>query len=153
MSPYSCIGPDDVPRLRDEHAFFERQLAEVIQLAAAGQRKGCELSWEVFSRDLERHMQYEENLLFRPFAKLGPVEHLWTELLHTEHQEFRRLCQTLSSEFVQLSLNVELLRELAGKLTVHKEREGQALYPWLGSLAPPRLSWERVRHGITPAFG
>ena len=61
---FYCIGPDDVLRLRDEHSFLERQLAEIIVLAAANRAKDCGASWELFTSELQRHMQYEENLFF-----------------------------------------------------------------------------------------
>ena len=90
---FYCIGPDDVPRLRDEHSFLSRQLAEVIALAAADRPKDCDVSWELFARELQRHMQYEENLLFPAFAKRGTAEQRGIELFRAAHEELRNPCQ------------------------------------------------------------
>ena len=148
---FYCIGPDDVLRLRDEHSFLERQLAEIIVLAAANRAKDCGASWELFTSELQRHMQYEENLFFPAFAKIGAAERLRSEQFRVEHEELRLLCHRLSSALAQPSLNLELLRELAARLAFHKEQEGLVLYPWLGSLAPYRPSWEVMRLVVTPS--
>lgn len=147
---FYCIGPDDVLLLRDEHSFLERQLAEVITLAAANRPTDCEVSWELFISELQRHMQYEENLFFPAFAKIGTAERLRSELFRVQHEEFRSRCHILGSELAQPTLNLVLLRELADSLSSHKEQEGLALYPWLGTLAPHRLSWEVMRLIIAP---
>ena len=102
---FYCIGPDDVLRLRDEHSFLERQLAEVMTLATENRPKDCAVSWELFTSELQRHMQYEENLFFPAFAKIGTTERL-------------------RSELAQPTLNLMLLRELADRLSTHKEQEG-----------------------------
>jgi hypothetical protein len=96
-------------------------------------------------------MQYEENLFFPAFAKVGTAERLRSELFRVEHEELRLLCHTLSSALAHPTLSLELLRELAARLTFHREQEGLALYPWLGSLPPHRPSWEVMRLIITPA--
>jgi hemerythrin superfamily protein len=139
--PFSSFGPDDEPRLRDEHAFLERQLAEVIRLAEAGDRIGYESIWDLFTRELEHHMRYEENLLFPAFRRTGVTPDLWARQLRADHDELRRQYRSLGSASLQPTLLLEQLRQLARMLLDHKEREGLVLYPWLASLSPSRAAW------------
>jgi iron-sulfur cluster repair protein YtfE (RIC family) len=149
---YSCIGPDDEARIRDEHAFLVRQLEEVTRLAAADDRGACEVIWEVFVREMEQHMRYEESLLFPSFDRSGLAPDRWTERLRAEHEELRGQCRALGSELHHPVLCIERLHDLARTLLTHKEREGRLLYPWLASLSRPQPLWGGMR-GFHVAVG
>lgn len=128
------VGAEDIQRLREEHAFFGRQLAEVCRLARAGQAGPCELIWEVFVRDLEQHMQNEEDLFLPAFAKTGVAPDLWASRLRAEHKELRRRCQALSGELAAPAAALVALQELERQLLEHTERESLVLYPWLATV-------------------
>ena len=147
---FSCIGPDDELRIRDEHSFLGRQLGEVIRLAEADDRKGCELVWALFTRELEQHMLYEENLLFPAFARTGVGPEMWASRLRADHEELRRQCRTLGNAILQPTLLVEPFPYLACKLVEHQEREGRVLYPWLACLSPAQASWGAQRLVVPP---
>lgn len=140
---YSAIGPDDEPRLRDEHAFLSRQLGEVLQLAQVGDWQGCDTLWEVFSRELEHHLQYEEDLLFPAFTRTGKVGMLWTECFRADHGDLRAQCRALHREHV--SRRIEALRRLAETLLAHQEQEASILCPWLATLSKPPRTWSVMR--------
>jgi iron-sulfur cluster repair protein YtfE (RIC family) len=139
-----CIGPDDVPRLRDEHSFLARQLAEVIQLAVSDQHPGSEVAWTIFARALEEHMRYEENRLFPAFVKSGDTAPAWADRFRADHEGFRRLCRVLGDALLDPLAKLETLRLLASQLVEHKDREGLVLYPWLCGLTPARLAWNTL---------
>ncbi len=138
-----AVGAQDVPRLREEHAFSGRQLAEVSRLARAGQAEQCELIWEVFVRDLEQHMQHEEDLFLPAFAKTGVAPDLWASQLRAEHKELRSRCQTISSELAAPAAALTSLHELERQLLEHTERESLVLYPWLATVGSPQQPFWR----------
>lgn len=135
--PFS-VGAQDIPRLREEHAFAGRQLAEVCRLARAGQAGQCELIWEVFVRDLEQHMQQEEDQFLPAFAKTGVAPDLWASRLRAEHKELRSRCQKISSELAAPAVALTSLQELERQLLEHTERESLVLYPWLTTVCAPQ---------------
>lgn len=132
--PDACVGPDDEPRLRDEHAFLERQLAKAIVLAEADDWQGFELRWEVFMTTLEQHLKYEETQIFPAFAKSEGASQLDVRRICNEHEELRKEVRFLDALSQQPELFIEQLRCLARTLQAHKEKEGRMLYPWLASL-------------------
>lgn len=133
-----CLGTgrDDEPRLRDEHAFLERQLAEAITLAEADDWQGFELKWEAFTIALEQHMQYEENQIFPAFAKSSSDANLETQRLRAEHQNARKEVKFLDTVYQVSDLFIEQLRYLSQALHAHREQEDRVFYPWLSALQP-----------------
>ena len=142
---YACIGPDDEPRLRDEHAFLERQMAEVIKLERAGDLKGSQLIWNIFARELEQHMQYEENLLFPAFAANGEVDAALIHRLRAEHMRLRSLCRALSDSGMHPADRGDQLAELARAIQSHTRGEQTTLFPWLNSLRRAKSAWSKLR--------
>lgn len=137
------VGAEDIPRLREEHAFSGRQLAEVARLLEAGQAGQCELIWEVFVRDLEQHMQHEEELFLPAFARTGVGPDLWASQLRAEHKELSSRCQAISDELASPAVALPFLHELSRQLIEHSEREGLVLYPWLATVrASQRPFWQ-----------
>lgn len=152
-----AVGAEDIPRLREEHAFSGRQLTEVRRLAQAGRPQQCELIWEVFVRELERHMQHEEELFLPAFAKSGFAPDQWASHLRAEHKEILRCCQAIGDQLVgRTQTAAELsasLADLDRQLLEHTEREGLVLYPWLAEVASSRpLFWRPRLAPLTPAL-
>lgn len=142
---YNCIGPDDEPRMRDEHAFLERQLAEVIELERAGDPHAAQLIWNVFTRELEQHMQYEERLLFPACAASGEIAAARIERLCAEHVRLRNRCRELSSAPLHAAHRSEQLAELARAMQAHTQGEQTVLFPWLQSLRQAKSTWSVLR--------
>lgn len=147
-----AVGAEDIPRLREEHAFSGRQLAEVGRLLRVGQLQQCELIWEVFVRELERHMQHEEELFLPAFAQSGVAPDQWASHLRAEHKELSQRCQAIGDALLRPSLAVAALvtslEELDRSLLEHTERESLVLYPWLAVVALARPPFFRPR--LTP---
>lgn len=147
-----AVGAEDIPRLREEHAFSGRQLAEVARLLQAGQAEQCELIWEVLVRDLERHMQHEEELFLPAFAKTGVGPDLWASQLRAEHKELSSRCQALGGELANPAVALPALHELERQLIEHTERESLVLYPWLATVcAARRPLWQPRLPSAAPA--
>ena len=137
---YPGLGPDDAPRLRDEHAFLERHLGEVIAQAEANDWAGFEINWEAFMSALTQHIKYEESLLLPAYAKSGSAAKRETKRLRTEHESILGQVKFLDGESQLPDILIEQLRYLAKALRKHQEQEERGLYPWLASLRPAENS-------------
>lgn len=144
-------GPDDAPRLLDEHSFLERLLDEAIALADAKDWRRFELKWDAFGRAAEQHMQYEENLLLPAFARSGATAQKVAERLRADHASLRDELRFLDAETQLTDLFVEQLRYLTQALRVHKEHEESMMYPWLSSLPATEIGTESAHETAAAA--
>ncbi len=143
---FQTVGSNDEPRLRDEHAYLDRLFQELIQHAEAAEWEECEERADLFAREMEQHMRYEENLLFPAYAKTSPAATEWTRRLCAEHADLRRRLELLRDDIKQRSLRSERCSYFVNRLREVGDREGDILYPWLASLAVPEpalsASWQ-----------
>src|SRR5262245_21243750 len=117
----SAIGPDDEPRLRDEHAFLERHLASAIARAEAGDWQSFEVRWEAFMIALDQHTQFEQTLILPAFASSGPAARLEVQRLQKDLEELRNEVRFLDGESQTPNLFIEQLHDLAKLLRTHTE--------------------------------
>lgn len=123
--------PLDKRRLLDEHVRLDSQCAELISRTTAGDWRSCDAIWDTFSRNLERHMSYEEDELFPTYAKSSPAAALTVQQLDAEHTEFRQRLGTIGVDIQLHLVRVEVLKELVDLLLAHAQCEGQSIYPWI----------------------
>ena len=88
-----------------------------------------------FVRGLERHLEWEEELLFPLFEQrsgmtgVGP-----TAVMRAEHRCFKVLLDRIQDRLSAGSSLDGLDKELFDALTVHNRKEETLLYPWLDGL-------------------
>lgn len=129
--PSFARQPLEKRRLLDEHVQLDSQCAELISHTIMGDWRDCDSIWDTFSRNLERHMSYEEDELFPAYAKSSQAAALTVQQLDAEHTEFRQRLGTIGVDIQLHLVRVEVLQELVDLLLDHARREGQSMYPWI----------------------
>ncbi len=142
---YQVIGPDDEPRLRDENAYLDRLLIELIHHAHAEDWRSCESIYALFSSEVEQHMRYEECLLFPSYMKTQIAAEGWVDALRAEHQELRHQMQELLVGIQQRTCCAERLERFATHIRDHHARESRIFYPWMAALPAAAAQWRRLR--------
>lgn len=88
-----------------------------------------------FMAGLQRHMVWEESLLFPAFERqTGMVSFGPTGVMRAEHQHFRMMLERLQDRLPKWDADDELLGELTPALLAHNEKEETLLYPWIDDL-------------------
>jgi iron-sulfur cluster repair protein YtfE (RIC family) len=127
MKIISSFPSDDHRRLDGLFNQFQRLLAQ--EAASAG---------ETFSRfmgGLERHIEWEEELLFPQFEQrsgmtgVGP-----TAVMRSEHRCFKILIDRMQDRLSAGASPDGLDTQLLDALTVHNRREEKVLYAWMDGL-------------------
>lgn len=131
---HASSKPDEELRLRDEHAFLERRLAEAIALAEADNWAGFESKWSAFMEALAEHTRHEDSLLLPSFARSGPASSQAAEQLRAEHRSLAKDVEVLDRESQQPEFFIEQLRHLRQNLQTHRQKEERILYPGLPAL-------------------
>ena len=86
-----------------------------------------------FKTGLERHIVWEEELLFPAFeSKTGISEEGPTAVMRTEHTEIKSTLEKMYSKITSGDNKVEdLEQDLLGVLGPHNDKEEEILYPWI----------------------
>lgn len=127
MKIMSSFLLDDHRRLDGLFREFQRLVTQEVVSA--------DETFSRFVRGLERHLEWEEELLFPLFEQrsgmtgVGP-----TAVMRAEHRCFKVLLDRIQDRLsAGLSLD-GLDKELFDALTVHNRKEEALLYPWLDGL-------------------
>lgn len=145
----ACIGPDEEPRLRDEHSFQERNLSDAIERAQAGDWVDFEVKWAIFRRAFDEHVRYEENLLFPAYAQSENAAKIDVGRLRAEHASIASEIKFLDGESQQPGLFIEQLRHLLDSMRAHHQREEKVIYPWLAQLSlQEEARWSCLDDGL-----
>ena len=114
--------------LRVEHARLEKVYDELLAAYRNGDWNDVRRSWKVFESELLEHMDKEERHVFRSFIATSPVE---ARQLLAEHDELRRLLETLGVNIELHAVPAALAEELVRRLREHGEHEELMFYPWI----------------------
>lgn len=138
-SPIGCTVSLGV-RFQEDHrlvdAHWERFVA--LRLVDPGVALGA---FDEFRRALERHMAWEDDVLFPEFARCaGNHAGLLIEMLTWEHQGLRGYLSRImaNSQPTRWDAQVEAVA-FAGMLAGHNRREESAVYPEIDRVLGPRL--------------
>ena len=86
-----------------------------------------------FKKGLERHIVWEEEILFPLFEKqTGMNDSGPTFVMRMEHVRIKEIISAIHEMIVKLDLDTdELENELVFVLTQHNDKEESILYPWI----------------------
>lgn len=115
-------------RLRAEHARLEGVYEALLDAYRDGDWDDVRAAWTPFESAMRAHMDAEEKFVFPTFVATSPREA--GELL-AEHDELRRMLDTLAVNIDLHALPVGDAEELIRRLRAHGEREERVFYPWI----------------------
>jgi regulator of cell morphogenesis and NO signaling len=108
---------------------------------------GAIAAWADYSHGLQRHIRFEEELLFPLFEErtgLGPGAGP-TAVMREEHAEIRQLLTRVGDEIGSPGAEAEALRRrLSYTLAEHNGKEEEILYPAIDDLLSPAESDDLV---------
>jgi regulator of cell morphogenesis and NO signaling len=118
-----------------DHARLDSLWAEFVSLRMEDP-DGARRAFEGFRAGLERHMKWEDELLFAEFARrVDDHGRLLTDLLIWEHEGLRRWLDRLASDQGCAGLDADLeCIAFAGTLAGHNRREETLVYPEVDGL-------------------
>ena len=127
MKQISSFLLDDHRRLDGLFSEFQRLIEQDVVSAGA--------SFSRFVRGIERHIQWEEEVLFRLFEQRSGITRVGpTAVMRTEHRCFKVLIDRIQDRLSAGSNLDGLDKELFEALSVHNRKEEKLLYPWLDGL-------------------
>jgi uncharacterized protein (DUF2249 family)/hemerythrin superfamily protein len=131
---------------------WDHDRLEVIEEAAFRARERSEFggaiaTWADFSRGLQRHIRFEEELLFPLFEErsgLSP-EAGPTAVMREEHAEIRQILARIGEEIASPGAEAETARRrLSYALAEHNVKEEEILYPAIDEFLSPEESDDLV---------
>lgn len=122
--------------------------AQALQARDVAQAR---VSFQAFQQGLERHIRWEEALLFPLFEeKTGLREGGPTAVMRHEHGEIRRLLGAIDARLRQgQPAEPSLVQALHAVLTPHNYKEEQVLYPLIDQQltgAEQECVFQQIRH-------
>ena len=120
--------------LRAEHAQLEHVYAALLAAYRGGDWNDVRASWKMFEAELRAHMATEEQLVFPAFEATSPEE---ARQLRAEHDELRRLLETLGVNIELHAVPSADAEELVRRLRAHGEHEERVFYPWIDATYGP----------------
>jgi regulator of cell morphogenesis and NO signaling len=117
--------------LLDDHRRLDRLIGEFQQLVAQEVVSAGD-TFSRFVRGLERHLEWEEQLVFPLFEQrwgmtsVGP-----TAVMRTEHRCFKVLIDHIQDRLRAESTLDGLDKQLYEALNAHNRKEEKLLYPWI----------------------
>ena len=132
--------PEDMikPYFEKDHERLDR-LFEEFQVTKACDIVGAREPFENFRRVLERHMAWEEEILFPLFeSKTGLKGEGPTQVMRLEHEHLRMLLKNLQEKINHKeAADDDQENELIAYLAQHNHKEENMLYPMIdGSITP-----------------
>lgn len=119
--------------LAEDHNRLD-ELLEGFQERKAGNPVGAAVFWTRFASALNRHLLWEETILFPLFEQKTGQSGL-TDTLRAEHEEIREWLAALDEKVQQKDADSDHEAErLVNELGGHNAREEYALYPQLDKL-------------------
>ena len=137
--------------MSNEHRHCDDLFAAAENAASAGDWSTAIPAWEGFCRELENHLQREEQFLFPAFeAKTGNT-HGPTAVMRQEHSQMRALLQQMTA--AASSQDDEAFLGGADTLQIlisqHNMKEEQVLYPMTDQLlSDPQQLVDKMRSTI-----
>jgi len=120
---------EDSTSFEDQHKSINRVFKEYQDQKVADIKKAKEL-FSIFAKNLQKHMLWEERVLFPILAKDNHGNHSHAiEIIKDEH---RKILQLLRDLYMKVSKNEESSKEeenLINALIKHEEFEDDVLYP------------------------
>jgi len=115
-----------------DHERLDRFFDE-FQAVKACDAIGAREHFENFRRGLERHMAWEEEILFPLFeSKTGMASGGPTQVMRLEHEQLKGLMKSLGEKMKQEELGDEGEESaLLGLLAQHNQKEENILYPMI----------------------
>ncbi len=117
--------------MSQEHRHCDDLFAAAENAASAGDWSAATPAWDAFCRELENHLQREEQLLFPAFeARTGNTQGP-TAVMRQEHQQMRALVNQMADalsaqdadSFIGAADTLQIL------ISQHNMKEEQVLYP------------------------
>lgn len=99
--------------------------------------KNAEESFEKFKHGLERHIEWEESILFPLFEdKTGMKDHGPTAVMRHEHTQIKQHLHAIHEKLLKDDLNTDQEEEsLLETLQAHNQKEESILYPAIDNVA------------------
>lgn len=114
-----------------DHDRLERLEQRAFELFAEGEAEGAGAAWVDFAFGLQRHIRFEEEILFPTFEdKVGVSrEEGPTAVMREEHREIERLLDAIGRAFAGEGAPLPLRSDLHRVLGQHNLKEERVLYP------------------------
>ena len=117
--------------MTDKHRRCDDAFAAAEEAVSVGEWQQASEQWQQFSKELERHLQMEELVLFPEFEQATGNSNGPTGMMRAEHQQMRALAHQIDTalsgqqdeDFLGLSETLMVLMQQ------HNMKEEQALYP------------------------
>lgn len=110
-------------------------------------------SFFAFKSGLERHIGWEENILFAIFEEKTGMQGGPTAVMKAEHVQIKGLLSNMYDQVLKRDLQTEPLEaQLAGILSSHNVKEESVLYPWIDqtlSLGEIEVTLQKIQ-GLSP---
>lgn len=115
---------------QDDHDRLDRLFSEFQDFKKSDPEK-ARTSFEKFKGGLERHIRWEEEILFPVFeGKIGHRDTGPTAVMRLEHTDIKAILETIRKKLQDGSYQTEAEEaQLFGHLGIHNMKEEQILYP------------------------
>jgi iron-sulfur cluster repair protein YtfE (RIC family) len=122
--------------LEMDHRRLDVLKVEAFEALRAGDREGARRSFSAFQHGLERHMRFEERLVFPVFEMRGRLPHGGpTSVLLAEHRQISALVHEIAQVLASGGSAIEERRKtLDDALADHQRKEETIFYPWTDRL-------------------
>jgi hypothetical protein len=124
-------------RLRQEHAQLAAMLDDLSTRAGGDEWRDCDERWDAFAATIERHMDFEERLLFPAFAATSKEAAHVVERLIEQHRALRAKTSELGLALQVDHIAPSPILRLVDELRAHASSEDALFY---GVFLGPRSS-------------
>lgn len=126
-------GPDGRPLrageiMRRDHDLLEELYSDLLSAYEEGDWSDVRAQWSVFEPALRMHMEMEERDVLPVFRGVDAQD---ADALIAEHDELRKLLNTLGVLIDLHAVPARDAEELVGRLRAHAAHEAALLYPWM----------------------
>ena len=106
-----------------------------------------------FKRGLERHIMWEEEILFPIFeGRTGMHASGPTQIMRLEHEQIKGFLEEINDKLAkEITVADSLQRDLFDLLKMHNDKEEGILYPWIDQVASKK-ELEEIINYIRPAI-
>jgi uncharacterized protein (DUF2249 family)/hemerythrin-like domain-containing protein len=117
--------------LASDHDRLDALEGKAFLLLAGGDAAGAASAWAEFAFGLERHIRFEEEIVFPIFEEKSgfPQSHGPTSVMRAEHREIEKLLETIGRTFEGGGEVGGLRQALHELLGAHNMKEEHVLYP------------------------
>jgi len=138
--------------MTDDHHRCDRLLASVEGAAQGGDWAAVGREAEVFRAALERHLQFEEEVLFPALEGRLPMAAGPTGVMRLEHEQMRGMLEELAASVAACTADdcVGILETLHLVIQQHNAKEEGVLYPLADRVLAPEAAGLLAQWGGKP---